>query len=214
MDGVEDPRRTDLAPDTELANYACADFEIRPRESVPGRIGKHRGSLKTGEIGSLFERVLTVGLVKATLSATVGHVHRQFQAAPDSKFVKCAAQMILDYVFAGADDFANFAVGKAFPDQNRNLPFLRIETLARRHDGTFIFVSIASQLHSFVTLVDSGSQKQHAEVLFYSSLTDIQLASNFLIAEALHEQVQDLLFAGCDFDFIEVSHNLFLLWGT
>jgi hypothetical protein len=51
MDGVEDPRRTDLAPDTELANYACADFEIRPRESVPGRIGKHNGSLKSGELG-------------------------------------------------------------------------------------------------------------------------------------------------------------------
>jgi hypothetical protein len=62
--------------------------------------------------------------------------------------------------------------------------------------------------------VDSGAQKQHAEVLFYSSLTDIELASNFLIAEALHEQVQDLLFAGGDFDFIEMDHDLFLLWGT
>jgi hypothetical protein len=64
-----------LAPGTELANYDCADFEIRPRESVPGRIGKHTGSLKTGEVGSLFEWVLTVGLVKAALSATVGYVH-------------------------------------------------------------------------------------------------------------------------------------------
>jgi hypothetical protein len=32
--------------------------------------------------------------------------------------------MILDYLFAGTDDPANFAIGQAFPDQNRNLTFL------------------------------------------------------------------------------------------
>jgi hypothetical protein len=61
--------------------------------------------------------------------------------------------------------------------------------------------------------VDSGAQEKHAEVLFYGSLTDIQLASNFLIAETLHKQLQDLLFAGRHFDFIEMDHDLFLLGG-
>jgi hypothetical protein len=44
-------KTTESAPDTNLANYGCAGFEIRPSESVPGRMGKHSGSLKTGENG-------------------------------------------------------------------------------------------------------------------------------------------------------------------
>src|SRR5580698_4787252 len=102
-----------------------------------------------------------------------GDVHCQFQPSPDSKFVKCAAQMILDYLFARSDDLANFAVGQAFPNQNRNLIFLWAETLARGHDYTFVFVSIASQLHTFSPLADSSAHKQHAQVLFYGSRTDI-----------------------------------------
>jgi hypothetical protein len=77
-----------------------------------------------------------------------GQVHSQFQPTPDAKFVKCAALVILDYLFAGADDLADFAIGQTFPDQNRNLTFPWVETLARCHDLTFAFVSVASQLHT------------------------------------------------------------------
>ena len=57
-----------------------------------------------------------LGLGKPILSAVVGHVHCQFQPTPDSKFVKCSAQMILDYLFAGSDDLGNFSIGQAFGD--------------------------------------------------------------------------------------------------
>jgi hypothetical protein len=36
MNGAEDPRGTDLAPDTELANCDCADFEIGRASLCPG----------------------------------------------------------------------------------------------------------------------------------------------------------------------------------
>jgi hypothetical protein len=102
-----------------------------------------------------------------------GDVHCQFQPSPDSKFVKYAAQMILDYLFAAPDDPANFAIGQALPNQNRNLIFPWAEIRTRGHDCTFVFVSIASQLHTFPPLSDSGTRKQHAQVLFYSSQTDM-----------------------------------------
>jgi hypothetical protein len=40
-------------------------------------------------------------------------------------------------------------------------------------------------------------------------MTDIQLACNLLVAAALHEQAQDLLFAARDFELIEIGHDLF-----
>src|ERR1700726_2578153 len=96
------------------------------------------------------------GSVSVSLfSAVAGHVHCQFQTIPDSKLVKYAAQMILDYLFAGADDLANFAISQTFPDQNRNLTFPWVETLASCHDCTFVFVSTTSQLHTFAPFADS-----------------------------------------------------------
>src|ERR1022692_287064 len=41
--------------------------------------------------------------------------------------------MVLDDLFAGADDFADFAIGKTFPDQNCDLNFFRSEALAGCH---------------------------------------------------------------------------------
>ena len=64
------------------------------------------------------------------LPAVAGHVHGQFQAAPDAQFVEGAAQVILDDLFAGADDLADFAIGQAFPDQNRDLNFFRSKAFA------------------------------------------------------------------------------------
>jgi hypothetical protein len=103
----------------------------------------------------------------------VGYIHCQFQPSPDSKFVKCSAQMILDYLFAGADDLADFTIGKTLPDQKRNLIFPRVEALTKCRDNISVFVSIASQLHTFRSLTDSRSQKHHTQVLFYSPQTYI-----------------------------------------
>jgi len=63
-----------------------------------------------------------------------GHVHGKLQAAPDANFVKGAAQVVLDDLFAGAKDLPDFAIGHAFPDQNCDLDFFRSEALARCHD--------------------------------------------------------------------------------
>jgi len=47
-----------------------------------------------------------------------GHVHRQFQPAPDAEFVEDAPQMVLDDLLTGADDATNLSIGKAIPDEN------------------------------------------------------------------------------------------------
>jgi hypothetical protein len=50
------------------------------------------------------------------ISASVAcDVHRKFQPAPHAKLVKCAAQMVLDYLFAGANYLADFAIGQTLP---------------------------------------------------------------------------------------------------
>jgi hypothetical protein len=52
-----------------------------------------------------------------------GLLHGQFQPAPDTQRVKSAAQLDLHHFPAGSDDAADFAVGQAFPDHDRNLNF-------------------------------------------------------------------------------------------
>lgn len=37
--------------------------------------------------------------------------------------------------------------------------------------------------------------------------------ANLLVTAALHQQIQNLLVAGCDFDLIQVDHGKFLLLG-
>jgi hypothetical protein len=115
--------------------------------------------------------------------------------------------VILNYLFAGADELANLTVGKALTDQHRNPTLLRIETCARCHDDTFSLVNVARQFHAFAAIKDSSAQKQRAQMVFHGSLADAELPSNFLVATAFNEQVQDLLIAGCDFDLIKISHG-------
>ena len=80
--------------------------------------------------------------------------------------IKWAAQMVLDHLFTGAHDLANFVIGQAFPDQNRNLTFRWAETRARCRDCPVSSVNTASQLHRFTSSGDFGTQKQRAKVMF------------------------------------------------
>ncbi|SPE22646.1 hypothetical protein SBA2_1020005 [Acidobacteriia bacterium SbA2] len=48
-------------------------------------------------------------------------------------------------------------------------------------------------------------------MLFYGARADVELARNLFVAAALHQQVQDLLVAGRNFDLIQVDHVAFLL---
>jgi hypothetical protein len=58
---------------------------------------------------------MALDLGKPILSAMAGHLHCQFQPTPYSKFVKCAAQVILDYRFAGTDDPVQFRDWSVLP---------------------------------------------------------------------------------------------------
>src|SRR5579864_3273302 len=51
--------------------------------------------------------------------------------------------MVLDHLLAGADDLADFTVGHAFPNQNRDLNFFRGESLTWGHDWASSRVKIA-----------------------------------------------------------------------
>src|SRR5580693_3615649 len=51
--------------------------------------------------------------------------------------------MVLDDLFAGADDLADLAVGQAFPDQNRDLNFFGCKVLAGCHDCAPSLANIA-----------------------------------------------------------------------
>src|ERR1017187_8566591 len=56
-----------------------------------------------GPDGVVIRHAGALGLGRPILSAVAGHVHRQFQPAPDTNFVERATQMVLDHLFAGAD---------------------------------------------------------------------------------------------------------------
>ncbi len=64
------------------------------------------------------------------LPAVARYIHRQFQAAPNTDFGEGAAEVVLDDLLGGAGDFADFAIGQPFPDQDRNLNFFGGEALA------------------------------------------------------------------------------------
>src|SRR5271165_571344 len=51
--------------------------------------------------------------------------------------------MVLDNLFSGADNLADFAVGQAFPDQDRNPNFFRGKVLAGCHNCASSLVNMA-----------------------------------------------------------------------
>src|SRR5579885_314872 len=53
-------------------------------------------------------------------------------------------------------------------------------------------------------LLDADAQKQRAQVLFDCAWADVAFSGDLLIAAALHQQLQHLLVAPCDFDLLQV----------
>jgi hypothetical protein len=47
-------------------------------------------------------------------------------------------------------------------------------------------------------------------MLFHRSRADAQMPRDFLVAATLHQQIQDLLIAGCDLNFFEINHDSLL----
>src|ERR1700722_17265745 len=88
--------------------------------------------------------ITALGLGEQILSAMVGYVECQFQPTPNPQLVKCTAQMVLDHLFAGADDLADFAIGRAFPGYKRNPTLGWLQTVAWRHDCAFSCVQITN----------------------------------------------------------------------
>jgi hypothetical protein len=56
-------------------------------------------------------------------------------------------------------------------------------------------------------LLDTGAKKKRAQVLLYSARTDVKFCGNIFIAATLHQKIEDLPVAACDFDLIEIKHD-------
>jgi hypothetical protein len=54
--------------------------------------------------------------------------------------------------------------------------------------------------------LDPGTQKQRPQVLLNRARADVQLPRNFFVAAALDQQLEHLLIAWRNFDFIDVHH--------
>src|SRR5947199_10801462 len=60
---------------------------------------------------------------------------------------------------------------------------------------------------ALTALLDARAKKKRAEMLLYSAWTDVEFCGNVFVAATLHQQVQHLPIAVCDFDLIEVKHD-------
>lgn len=62
------------------------------------------------------------------------------------------------------------------------------------------------------SLLDSGAQKQRAQVLLDGAWADAEFGCDLFVAAALDQQLQNLLVAARDFDLIEVQHFVCLFF--
>jgi len=60
-----------------------------------------------------------------TGSSMAGYIEREFESRSYAQFVECGTQVVLHYLFAGAEDAGDVPVGKTLPDQGRDLNFFR-----------------------------------------------------------------------------------------
>src|SRR5882724_637939 len=60
-----------------------------------------------------------------TGSPMAGYVKGEFEARPYTQFVEGGAQVVLHYLFAGAEHAGDVAVGETLPNQGRDLNFFR-----------------------------------------------------------------------------------------
>src|SRR6266700_4820923 len=69
-----------------------------------------------------------------------------------------------------------------------------------------LFKNCGCQNYSFATLLDSSPQEQSTKVLLHGARADVELGRDFLVAAALHQQLQYILIAARDFDLFQVQH--------
>jgi hypothetical protein len=62
------------------------------------------------------------------------------------------------------------------------------------------------KLDSLAAIPNTGAEEKRTQVLFDRARANLQLARDFFIAAALHQQIQYLLIAGRDLDFIKINH--------
>jgi len=63
----------------------------------------------------------TFRLFQPVLPAVAGNIHCELKPAPDAEFVEGAAQVILNNLLGRSHKLADFAIGKALPDQGGHL---------------------------------------------------------------------------------------------
>jgi hypothetical protein len=69
-----------------------------------------------------------------------------------------------------------------------------------------LFKDGGGQDDAFAPLLDTGAQKQCAQVLLYGAGANVEFDCDLFIAASLHQQLKNLLVAAGDFDLIEVQH--------
>jgi hypothetical protein len=130
-------------------------------------------------------------------SPVTGHLHRQFQPAPNANFVEGAAEVVFSHRFGGADDLSDFAVGQTLPQQNGDLNFFWSTALAGYPDCIPCLSRMAmASFCRFAAIPDSSAQEQCAQVLLNGARADVELARNFVVARSLDQQIQHLLVGG------------------
>jgi hypothetical protein len=129
--------------------------------------------------------------------------------APHAELVEGVSKMILDHLFAGADDPADLAVRKPFPNQNGNLNFFGGKAPAGSHDcaSSLLNIAIASFTRFRLSRMPARRNKQCSQVLLHGAGADVKLTSDFFVAAALNPQVQHLLITRCDFYGLQIDHD-------
>jgi hypothetical protein len=64
---------------------------------------------------------------------------------------------------------------------------------------------------ALTTLLNTGAKKKRAEMLLNGARTDVEFCGNIFVAAPLHQQVEDLLIALCNFNLIEAKHDFLSL---
>jgi len=65
---------------------------------------------------------------------------------------------------------------------------------------------------ALTTLLNTaGAKKKRAEMLLNGARTDVEFCGNIFVAAPLHQQVEDLLIALCNFNLIEAKRDFLSL---
>src|SRR6266568_5241813 len=98
--------------------------------------------------------------------------------------------------------------GLVFPCHTMVATMISLRLNCSRGDMSelLLFKNCGGQNDAFAPLLDSRTQKQRAQVLLHGAWADVEFRRDFLIAAALHQQLQNVLIAARNLDLFQVQH--------